>query len=210
MKIALYGGTFDPIHKGHLEVARAAADALHLDRILFIPAGRPPHRAGRPEAPYRDRLAMVELACAADSRFEASELEAEREDGGPNYSIDTIRRVKAQFAAGDRLFFVIGYDAFADIRAWHRWQEVVREAEWIVVSRPEADCDEDMVPSGTKVHWLRNVSVPVSSTQVRRKLRARESVEQWLPEAVRRYVATEGLYSANRPVSITQVVSNGD
>jgi len=200
VKIALYGGTFDPIHKGHLEVARAAADALHLDRILFIPAGRPPHRAGRPEAPYRHRLAMVELACAADSRFEASELEAEREDGGPNYSIDTIRRVKAQFAAGDSLFFVIGCDAFADIRAWHRWEEVVREAEWIVVSRPEAEYDEDMVPSGTKVHWLRNVSVPVSSTQLRRKLRARESVREWLPVPVERYVATEGLFSGNRPV----------
>ena len=193
MNIALYGGTFDPIHKGHLEVARAAADALHLDRILFVPAGRPPHRAGRPEAPYKDRLAMVELACTADSRFEASELEAEREDGGPNYSIDTIRRVKAQFAAGDRLFFVIGCDAFADIRAWHRWEEVVREAEWIVVSRPGAECGKDIVPPGTKVHWLRDVSVPVSSTQLRRKLRARESVREWLPVPVERYVSKECL-----------------
>jgi len=164
--------------------------------VLFVPAGRPPHRGGQPEAPYRDRLAMAELACAADVRFEASSLEAEREAGGPNYSIDTIRRVKADLAPGDRLFFVIGCDAFADIRTWHRWEEVVREAEWIVVSRPGSECGEEMVPAGAKVHWLRDVAVPVSSTGLRQRLRSGEAPKDWLPDAVVEYIRTKRLYRA--------------
>ncbi len=194
MKIALYGGTFDPVHKGHLEVARAAADALALDRVLFVPVGRPPHRGRQPEAPYKNRLAMVELACAADPRFEASDLEAERPGGEPNYSIDTIHRVKADLTMGDRLFFVIGCDAFADIRTWHRWEEVVREVEWIVVSRPGTECSEDLVPAGTRVQWLRDLAVPVSSTELRRKLSANDSVDEWLPAATADYLRTNGLY----------------
>ena len=197
VKIALYGGTFDPVHKGHLEVARAAADALGLDRVLFVPGGRPPHRGRSPEAPYQDRLAMVKLACEADARFEASDLEAERAGGKPNYSIDTIQRVKAELTAGDRLFFVIGCDAFADIRTWHRWEEVVREVEWIVVSRPGAECSENTVPAGTRVHWLRDVAVPVSSTDLRARLRAddgNDAVNEWLPAAVAEYLQNNGLY----------------
>lgn len=196
MRIALYGGTFDPIHNGHLEVARAAADALGLDRVLFIPGGRPPHRGRQPEAPYQHRLAMVKLACEVDARFEASDLEAEQA-GKPNYSIDTIQRVKAGLGPGDRLFFVIGCDAFADIRSWHRWEDVVRQVEWIVVSRPGAECSEDMVPAGTRLHWLRDVAVPVSSTELRAKLRAGDgddAVNESLPAAVAEYLRTNRLY----------------
>lgn len=198
MNIALYGGTFDPIHKGHLEVARAAADTFDLERVLLIPVGAPPHRGGRPEAPYRDRYRMVELACEADARFEASDLEAVRKDGRPNYSIDTIQRVTPDLAAGDRLFFVIGCDAFADIRTWHRWEEVVRGTEWIVVSRPGSECDEERVPGGARVHWLGDVAVPVSSTGLRRRLRADERVADWLPANVREFIRSRGLYAPKR------------
>lgn len=198
MNIALYGGTFDPIHKGHLEVARAAADAFDLERVLLIPVGAPPHRGGRPEAPYRDRYRMVELACEADARFEASDLEAERKDGRPNYSIDTIQRVTPGLAAGDRLFFVIGCDAFADIRTWHRWEEVVRGTEWIVVSRPGSECDEERVPGDARVHWLRDVAVPVSSTGLRRRLGVDERVADWLPANVREFIRSRGLYAPKR------------
>ena len=198
MNIALYGGTFDPIHKGHLEVARAAADAFDLERVLLIPVGVPPHRGGRPEAPYADRYRMVELACEADARFVASDLEAEQEDGRPNYSIDTIQRVNSGLAAGDRLFFVIGCDAFVDIRTWHRWEEVVRGTEWIVVSRPGSECDEEKVPKGARVHWLRDVAVPVSSTELRRRLREDERVADWLPGNVRECIRSRGLYAPKR------------
>ena len=198
MNIAIYGGTFDPIHKGHLEVARAAADTFDLERVLLIPVGVPPHRGGRPEATYLDRYRMVELACEADTRFEVSDLEAERKDGRPNYSIDTIQRVKSGLACGDRLFFVIGCDAFGDIQTWHRWEEVVRGTEWIVVSRPGSECDEERVPRGARVHWLRDVAVPVSSTELRRRLREDERVADWLPGNVREFIRSRGLYTPKR------------
>lgn len=197
MNIALYGGTFDPVHKGHLEVARAAADACGLDRVLFIPVGVPPHRGGRPDASYLDRYRMIEIACEGDARFEASDLEAARTDGRPNYSIDTIHAVKEDLAAGDRLFFVIGCDAFADIRTWLRWEEVVREVEWIVVSRPGSECSEEAVPEGARVHWLRDVAVPISSTALRKGLGAGEDVAEWLPGEVGRYLEQRGLYRSS-------------
>lgn len=194
VNIALYGGTFDPVHKGHLEVARAAADALGLDRVLFIPVGVPPHRGRRPGASYIDRHRMIEIACKGDARFEASDLEAARADGRPNYSIDTIHTVKEGLTAGDRLFFVIGCDAFADIRTWLRWEEVVREVEWIVVSRPGSECSEDTVPEGARVYWLRDVAVPISSTELRKKLGAGEDVADSLPGEVAQYIEDCGLY----------------
>lgn len=197
MNIALYGGTFDPVHKGHLEVARAAADTLGLDRVLFIPVGVPPHRGGRPGASYIDRHRMIEIACEGDPRFEASDLEAERTDGRPNYSIDTIHTVKEGLAVGDRLFFVIGCDAFADIRTWRRWEDVVREVEWIVVSRPASECSEESVPDGARVHWLRDVAVPISSTELRKRLGAGESVAESLPGEVDHYIEGRGLYQSS-------------
>ena len=198
MNIAIYGGTFDPIHKGHLEVARAAADTFDLERVLLIPVGVPPHRGGRPEATYTDRFRMVELACEADARFEASDLEAERKDGRPNYSIDTIQQVTSGLASGDRLFFVIGCDAFGDIQTWHRWEEVVRKTEWIVVSRPGSECDEERVPGRARVHWLRDIAVPVSSTELRRRLREDQRVADWLPANVREFIRSRGLYAPKR------------
>ena len=147
MRTAIFGGTFDPIHSAHLEMARHAADQYQLDRVLFIPAGNPPHKHA--EASFEHRYRMVELACAADPRFVASRLE---EGTGKSYSIDTIERVKAASAganAGDlepcrskcrhasgTLFFIIGSDAFAEIQTWRRWEDVIRAVEFIVVARP--------------------------------------------------------------------------
>src|SRR5215468_10126169 len=107
MKTAIFGGTFDPIHSAHLIVAREAADKFALDRVLFIPAGNPPHKGAA--APYEDRYRMVELACAEDPRFVASRLEEGREK---SYSIHTIERVRSLGSPGDNVFFVIGADAF--------------------------------------------------------------------------------------------------
>src|ERR1051326_2449682 len=126
MRRTIFGGTFDPIHSAHLIVAREAADAFALDQVLFIPAGNPPLKEAA--APYEDRYRMVELACAEDPRFVPSRLE---EGVEKSYSLYTIQRVK-----GPELFFIIGADAFAEIRSWHRWEDVVAAVQFIVVTRP--------------------------------------------------------------------------
>src|SRR5262249_10217619 len=155
----IFGGTFDPIHSAHLVVAHEAAEAFLLDRILFVPAGNPPHKGTG--APYEDRYRMVELACASDPRFEPSRIE---EGSAKSYSIDTIERLRVP---GENLFFIIGADAFADIRTWHRWQDVVRSVEFIVVTRPGHVYES---PDGASVHRLDTVALPVSSTEIRNEL----------------------------------------
>ncbi|MEO8053350.1 MAG: nicotinate-nucleotide adenylyltransferase [Acidobacteriota bacterium] len=188
MRTAIFGGTFDPVHSAHLEVARLAADQYLLDRVLFIPAGNPPHKHA--DASFEHRYRMVELACSADSRFIASRLE---EGTAKSYSIDTIERVRAASAvdvADNTLFFIIGSDAFAEIQTWRRWQDVIRAVEFIVVARPG---HEIAGPSGARVHQLESVELPVSSSDIRDAL-ARGEAPLELPSAVADYIRDHGLY----------------
>ena len=182
MKTALFGGTFDPIHTAHLVIAREAAEQLGLDQVLFIPAGNPPHK--RAETPYEDRFRMVELACAIDARFVASRLE---EGNAISYSIHTIERVGKP---GGALYFIIGSDAFAEIRTWHRWEEVVRAVEFIVVARPGHNI---VSPPGARVHRLDTVASPVSSSEIRKALARGERLDEVTP-AVLEYIREHKLY----------------
>ena len=187
MRLAIFGGTFDPIHNAHLAVAREAAARFALDRVWLVPAERPPHKKGVTHAPYEDRFRMVELACQDEPKFEASRLE---QGTASSYSIDTIEKVRARLAPGDELFFVIGADAFAEIESWRRWQDVVRAVEFIVVSRPG---HRYAVPPEATVHRLETVDLAVSSSEIRRKLAAGdERVE--VPAAVLEYIRAKGLY----------------
>lgn len=182
MRIAIFGGTFDPIHSAHLVIAHEAAEAFALDRILFIPAGNPPHKEAG--ASYEDRFRMVELACAADPRFEPSRIEQGREK---SYSIQTIERLTAP---EQTLLFIIGADAFAEIRTWHRWEDVVRSVEFIVVTRPGHPYGS---PPGARVHRLDTVALPVSSSEIRQEL-AKGQSPAVLPPAVAGYIRARGLY----------------
>ena len=186
MKTAIFGGTFDPIHWAHVHIARAAADTFSLDRVLFIPAANPPHKEAG--ASYEDRYKMVELACAEEPRFVPSRLEEGREK---SYSIHTIERVKAQPHVGE-LFFIIGSDAFAEIRSWHRWEDVVRETDFIVVLRPGHTYS---IPTGARVHRLETVALPVSSSEARHALARGENPYE-LPPSVAEYIREHRLYGA--------------
>ena len=184
MRLALFGGTFDPIHKAHLTVAREAAGQFHLDQVWFVPAAHPPHKSDQSGAPYEDRFRMTELACQADSRFVASRLE----DGeGQSYSLETVDRVRE---LGEQPYFIIGADAFAEITSWHRWQDLVHLTEFIVVTRPG---HRYATPPGARVHRLETVALPVSSSEIRQKLAAGE-IPADLPPAVGRYIAERKLY----------------
>jgi len=168
-------------------MARAALEhaELNLRRVLFVPAANPPHKSGMTMAPWEDRVHMVELACAGVPEFEVSRIE---QDANPSYSILTIERL---LAAGEGpLAFLIGADAFADIRTWRRWQDVIRLVEFIVVTRPGSDYD---APSGCRIQELRGLDLPVSSSEVRDAI-ARGETQAPIPEPVFRYIREHGLY----------------
>lgn len=185
MKLALFGGAFDPVHNAHLVIAREAARAFALDRVLFVPTANPPHK--QLHASYEDRFRMLELALEGEPAFEASRLEA----GTANtYSIETLERLRPSLAPEDRLYFISGADAFAEIRTWVRWRDVISAVEFIVVSRPGAVYN---VPEGATVHRLDSINLPVSSTEIRRRLAAGNASEA-VPPRVLDYVKKRNLY----------------
>jgi len=189
LRLAIFGGTFDPVHNAHLAVAREAAARFRLDRVWLVPAERPPHKKGVTHASYEDRYRMVELACRGEPEFEASRLE---QGTASSYSIDTIEKVRARLAPGDELFFLIGADAFAEIESWRRWQDVIRAVQFIVVSRPG---HRYAVPQGAIVDRLETVALPISSSEIRRRLAAGDDQVE-VPAAVREYIRARGLYAA--------------
>jgi len=198
VNLAIFGGTFDPIHNAHLEVARAARRECFLDRILFIPASYPPHKPGRCVADYEHRFEMVRLACTEHPAFEASRLEAPGRDRGRNYTIDTVRRVSEHLTHHDRLFFLIGADAFRELTTWYRWRQVTQQVEFIVVNRPGFALEESMIPEGVRVHLLRSVNSPISSSEIRQRLQNGQSTRGMIPPAVSRYISRYQLYRPTR------------
>jgi nicotinate-nucleotide adenylyltransferase len=173
-----------------MEIARAAADRFDLAKILFIPAANPPHKPEGVTSPYEDRFRMVELACAADPRFEASRIEAGSER---SYSIHTIEKLNA--LGMDHPGFLIGADAFADIRSWYRWRDVVASVEFIVVTRPPVAGQDAgwQTPPGAIVHELTGLHLPISSSAIREQLMKSDSAVA-VPAPVLSYIRERGLY----------------
>jgi nicotinate-nucleotide adenylyltransferase len=214
VNIALFGGTFDPIHAGHLRAAEAAARRFHLDRILFVPSGKPPHKVHDHLTSFAHRFGMVALACAGHPGFVPSLLEAPRADGRPHYSISTVRRVKRSLGRKDRLYFLIGVDAFLDLPEWKAFRRLLDLVNFIVVSRPGYSNREigkvappEMLRQDSRrsekdtlalrhsaIHILRGVDVPVASSDIRDALRSGRRVAGLVPPLVEEYMRKEGLY----------------
>ena len=186
--IGIFGGTFDPVHRGHLAVARAALRRLRLEKVIFLPAGVPPHKQHKARAAFRHRFAMLKLATAGEARFAVSRLEA----SGVHYSIDTVRRMKRSLKKSDRLFFLLGMDAFHDIATWHRAEELLRECEFVVASRRGAP----LKPARRSGAVARRLSVynSVSATQVRAAARRGWPLDALVPLSVARYIEEHRLY----------------
>jgi nicotinate-nucleotide adenylyltransferase len=208
MRIALFGGTFDPPHRGHLAIARAAADAFSLDRVLFAPTGLQPLKLDAPPTPFPVRLALVSAACQPgypgfDPRFTASDIDAPRSDGAPNYTVDTLTRLAEQHPhSADTLFNLVGADSFLSLRHWRDPARLLALAEWIVVTRPGyALSEQDLAPLAltpaqrARVHILAGVAEDVSATALRERLRNDDPCDDLLPEAVRKYIHQHKLYA---------------
>jgi nicotinate-nucleotide adenylyltransferase len=232
MNIGLFGGTFDPIHRGHLALARAAQERCKLSRIFFVAADIPPHKQRQPLSAFAHRYAMIALATAQEKDFvpsllEASEgLDATGSGKGkphvakPNYTIDTVRRFKQSLKKADKLFLLIGIDAFADIANWHRSEDLFRQCEFVVASRPGYSLADvanalpaslrprqeatrpfhkqaakgDLVLNGVNVHLLDDVYQPISSTAIREAVAAAKPLGRFLEPAVADYIKKMGLY----------------
>jgi nicotinate-nucleotide adenylyltransferase len=186
-RICLFGGTFDPIHCAHLRIAEEAADRFALDRVLFVPAGIPPHKVTQVVAPYHDRFEMVELACAGHPRFQASRLE---EGNARSYTIDTVRRFRQTLNESDALFFLIGADAFDEVETWKDWRDLLPMLTFIVVTRPGGAYN---IPPGATVLPLVGIEIPVSSSVVRARLEEGADTPE-LPQPVRAYINAHRLY----------------
>jgi nicotinate-nucleotide adenylyltransferase len=203
MRIALFGGTFDPPHLGHVAIARAAADRFALDTVLFAPAGRQPLKSGLATATYQDRLAMVSLACAADPRFTPSDIDAPYPDGTPNYTVLALTR-RTQLHPSAHIFALVGADSFRTLAHWHQSERLLALAEWIVVSRPGFPLNSGSAidPEGltltpqqrARIHLLDSVHEDIAATNLRERLHAGDSCAKLLPPGVADYILQRRLY----------------
>ncbi|HXN78270.1 MAG TPA: nicotinate-nucleotide adenylyltransferase [Candidatus Dormibacteraeota bacterium] len=205
MRLGILGGTFDPIHIGHLAAARAAIDCAGLDRVLFVPSSQPPHRAAA-TAPAEDRLAMTRLAVEGEPRFEVSDIEVTR--GGVSYTADTLSELRRAHRDDDlflELFLILGWDAARLFNTWHEPDRVRALASVVIVGRPgtETPKPSELAAAGLDPERVVEcfVETPdVSATELRHALAAGESVAGRVPPAVERYMAQRHLYRDNRNV----------
>lgn len=195
MRLGVFGGTFDPLHTGHLMAAQDVIEALSLDRVLFVPALRSPHKAHEPTASAALRLQMVRSAIEGDARFELSDLEIGR--GGPSYTVETLRAIAAQ-RPGTRLVLILGADQWAEFGQWHEPREIASIAELALITR-NGDCPSELDSGFTDGPPPPSTVIPVtridlSATLVRSRVRDGLSVRYLVPEPVRRIIEANNLY----------------
>jgi nicotinate-nucleotide adenylyltransferase len=195
MRLGIFGGSFDPIHLGHLILAELCREACRLDRVWLVVAGEPPHKP-RKRTAVEHRLEMTRLAVAGHSAFEVSELEAHRP--GPHYSVDTLQTVRDQ-RPQDELFFLIGADSLADLPTWREPQRVLQLATLVVANRPGTE--PSTLPSSftppPDAPAIQTVTIPpigISSSELRRRVAEGASIRYQVPRAVEVYIEAQGLY----------------
>lgn len=213
MRIGLLGGTFDPIHWGHLRSAEEVSESFDLNKVYFIPAAVPPHKRGRTTTPARDRLKMVRLAVAKNPKFAVSTVEIDRP--GISYSIDTVREFAARLTPGDSLYFIIGLDAFREIGSWNDFAGLFCLCNFIVTSRPGSKERDPLKGtgvavkklfcydflrrnyrhhSGTRVYFKELTDIAISASEIRALVKQEKSIRYLLPTAVEHYIQRHGLY----------------
>jgi len=192
-RLGLYGGTFDPIHLGHLIVAEQARAELALQRVFFVLTPQPPHKSGAAISPVEHRLNMLKLALKDNSHFEASTVEVERP--GVSYTVDTLRhfRAQAEFAEAE-LFLIIGADSLLELKNWREPQAIIHLARLAVYSRPGLDLHGAVPQFMQHTHLLNGPQVEISATDIRQRCSHGLSIRYLVPESVRNYILENRLY----------------
>ena len=210
-RIGVLGGTFDPVHIGHLRGALEVAEMMELDELRLTPNARPPHR-DTPQVSALDRLAMVECAVAGVATLVVDPRELQRNK--PSYTIDTLELMRAELAADDQLFLLLGWDAFCGLPMWHRWEELLQHCHILVLQRPDADSEPPdalrnllaarsvsdplaLKGPGGQIAFVWQTPLAVSATQIRQLLASGKSVRYLVPDAVLAYIDAHGLYRAS-------------
>ena len=198
VRIGVFGGTFDPIHMGHLIVAEDARAALELDKVLFIPAGQPWFKSYRQITEARHRLAMVQLAVKDNSLFDVSDIEVER--SGPSYTVDTLQELHELYSDAE-LIVILGLDALREIDRWHQPSRVFQMASVAGMARPGATLDPSVLHAAipgasSRMHLLDSALIDISGTDIRKRASAGQSIRYRVPVAVERYICDNGLYTA--------------
>lgn len=196
-RLGILGGTFDPVHHAHLVAAQEAQHQLVLDRVLFVPAGDPPHKPSQPLSPTHHRLRMLELAIADQPHFAISRVDLDRP--GPCYTVDTLALLRSEWGPGPTFFFVEGSDSLADMPSWYQPQRLLELCELVVVERPGVELDlsqlKRQLPGITsRIHWVQMPLLEISSTGLRTRVRAGRPISYLVPPAVEVYIREHGLY----------------
>ncbi len=201
MTAAIFGGTFDPIHLGHLVMAEHVAEAAGLERVLFVPAGRPPHKEGRTISAASHRLAMVELAIAGNPRFAVSKLELEAGEK-PSFTIDTVRRLKADGA--DEVALILGADSLVELATWREPDALARECRLLVVDRPGWDLETAPAHLAGRLERVAAPRLDISSSVIRDRAAGGLSIRYLVPDAVHDYILGHRLYRRPEPPAAGQ------
>jgi nicotinate-nucleotide adenylyltransferase len=201
-RIGILGGTFDPPHIGHLWLAALSADAIGLDRVLFMPAAQPPHKRTDRMTNAADRLLMTRLAIAGDDAFELTLIEMERP--GPSFTIDSVDELQRAYGTDAQLFLLMAADSLAQIETWREPDALLERIEWVVgprpgVALPDRSALEDRFgASASRIHMLSGPSLDVSSTQIRERVAAGHAIRYLVPRGVEELITERGLYRRGR------------
>ncbi len=187
-KIGLLGGTFDPIHIGHLLMARAALETLRLDQVVFIPSCVPPHKKVPTLFSAKDRLKMVRLATRENPQFKVSDFEIRK--GGKSYSVDTVRHFREKSQQPRQLFFIVGGDAIKELDKWKDIDQLKKMCSFVSVNRPGYPRGEEKL----KYHAVTMNGIEMSSTEIRKRILQKKSIQYLVPDAVLRYIRDNNLY----------------
>jgi nicotinate-nucleotide adenylyltransferase len=202
-RIGVLGGTFDPIHHGHLVIAEDARVYLSLDKVLFVPARQPPHKPEGSYSAFEHRVRMTELAIADNRRFELSLIEAERP--GPSYSVDTLRQLQSEIGPDKVLYFIIGMDSLGNIASWYKPAELVSLCRIVVAERAGYQLDLEALDEALpglreKLELIDTPELSISSTDLQRRIKSGLSIRYQLPASVEKYVFEHELYSDGSPL----------
>ena len=196
---AIMGGTFDPIHYGHLLAAERVREELCLQRIFFIPSGNPPHKSYEEMANAIERYDMVQLAIASNPYFEVMDIELKRE--GYSYTVDTISELSKLLGSKCKIYFIIGADNVLEIESWKNSAQLIKEVEFIVVPRPgkfEEQVKDKIIElrnKGVRIKVIEIPLVPIKSTDIRERVKSNRSIRHMVPEKVEAYIKQNNLYS---------------